>query len=208
VDQGTLVEEMIVGGRRFVERFAADGNPVRAAFWIKTAEEGIWFLYVASEIIDRDGPAAAYRAVDASLRKLDKPEISSSAIKVISPSNPIAQDVLPVLAHYQGRRAVIHDGDRTAGSMEEIYVYPSHYFTFTQPKPMTTEEIGREILRLMNRGSSMVRPSRIALKDGTTFTGVPFALELGAQGAMVVRLVADGEVAPRVVPLDEISSIA
>src|SRR6266851_4590605 len=69
VDQGTLVEEQIGDGRRFVERFAADGNPVQAAFWVKTAEEGIWFLYVAAEIYDREGPAAAYRAVEASLRK-------------------------------------------------------------------------------------------------------------------------------------------
>src|SRR5438270_334306 len=66
VDQGTLVEEQIYDGRRFVERFAADGNPVQAAFWVKTAEEGIWFLYVATEIFDRDGPAATYRAVEAS----------------------------------------------------------------------------------------------------------------------------------------------
>ena len=70
MDQSTLVENQIDDGRRFVERFAADGTFVRAAFWVKTAEEGLWFLYVATDIVDRDGPAAAYRAVHASLRKL------------------------------------------------------------------------------------------------------------------------------------------
>src|SRR5215210_5979645 len=68
VDQSTLVEAQIDDGRRFVERFAADGNPVQAAFWVKTAEEGLWFLYVVTELIDHVGPAAAYRAVHASLR--------------------------------------------------------------------------------------------------------------------------------------------
>src|SRR5438132_4438138 len=97
VDQGTLVEEQIDDGRRFVERFAADGNPVQTAFWAKTAEEGIWFLYVATEIFDRDGPAAAYRAVHASLRKLGKSSVSSSEIKVISPNHPIAKDVLAMV---------------------------------------------------------------------------------------------------------------
>ena len=62
MDQGTLVEEKIDDGRRFVERFAADGNPVQAAFWVKTAEEGIWFLYVTTDIFDRDGPAALVTA--------------------------------------------------------------------------------------------------------------------------------------------------
>src|SRR5437660_12395963 len=94
VDQGTLVEERIANGRRFIERFAADGNPVQAAFWVKTAEDGLWFLYVAAELVDRVGPAAAYRAVHASLRKLGDPWLSSSEIKVVSPSNPIARDVL------------------------------------------------------------------------------------------------------------------
>src|SRR2546426_12048478 len=93
VDQSTLVEDQIADGRRFVERFAADGNPVQAAFWVKTAEEGLWFLYVVTELIDRVGPAAAYRAVHAALQKLGESGVSSSEIKVISPKNPIAKDV-------------------------------------------------------------------------------------------------------------------
>jgi len=78
VDQSTLVENQIDDGRRFVERFAADGNPVLAAFWVKTAEEGIWFLYVVTDIVDREGPASAYRAVQASLRQLGELWVSSS----------------------------------------------------------------------------------------------------------------------------------
>ncbi len=207
MDQGTLVEEKIDDGRRFVERFAADGNPVQAAFWVKTAEEGIWFLYVATEIVDRDGPAAAYRAVHASLRKLGKSSVSSSEIKIISPNNPIAKDVLASMGRHPGRLAT---GSTTLGSMavEQTIIYPSRSFTFTQANPMTTEEIGQEILRLMNRGPSILQPFRVTLKDGTAFNGVPFSIELGTQKAMVVRFIADGEAAPRVVRLDEIASIS
>ena len=49
MDQGTLVEFQISDGRRFVERFAADGNPVQAAFWVKTEEEGIWTRQIPKE---------------------------------------------------------------------------------------------------------------------------------------------------------------
>jgi len=209
VDQSTLVENQIADGRRFVERFAADGNPVQAAFWIKTAEEGIWFLYVGTDIVDRVGPAATYRAVHASLKKLGDSWVSSSEIKVISPSNPIARDVLAIMARHPGRLAS-RFGGKTLGSMavEQAYIYPPHVFTLMQANPMTTEEIAREILRLMNRGPGFLQPSRVTLKDGTAFNGVPFSLQLGSQQAMVVQFIAEGEAAPRVVRLDEIASIA
>lgn len=208
MDQSTLVEDQIDDGRRFVERFAADGNPVQAAFWVKTAEEGLWFLYVATEIVDREGPAAAYRAVHAALRKLGESWVPSSEIKVISPNNPVTQDVLAVMARHPGRLAT-RFGGKTLGSIavEQTYIYSPHFFTFTQANPMTTEDVGREILRLMNRGPGILQPSHVTLKDGTVFNGVPFSLDLGTQRAMVVQFVADGEAAPRVVRLDEIASI-
>ena len=67
MDQVALVEDQIADGRRFVERFAADGNTVQAAFWVKTAEEGDRFLYVVTDLYDNDGPAVAYKAVHRSL---------------------------------------------------------------------------------------------------------------------------------------------
>ena len=100
MDQSTLVDDPIYDGRRFVERFAADGNLVQAAFWVKKAEEGDWVLYVATELIDREGPAAAYRAVHASLQKLGEAGISSSEIIVISPSDPASKDVLRIMARH------------------------------------------------------------------------------------------------------------
>lgn len=208
MDQSTLVGDQVYDGRRFVERFAADGNPVRAAFWVKTAENGMWSLYLATDLYDRDGPAGAYRAVRASLEKLGESGLSSSEIRVISPNNPIVKEVLAVMANHPDWSASRFVGN-TLGSMdvEQTIIYPSRYFTFTQKNPMTSEEIGREILRLMNRGPGILQPSRVTLKDGTTFNGVPFSLEMGTQRPMEVRFIADGEAAPRVVRLDEIASI-
>lgn len=206
MDQGTLVDEQIGDGRRFVERFAADGNVVDAAFWVKTAEDGIWFLYVATPLYDRAGPAAAYRAVDASPGKLGKSSLAGSEIKIISPNNPIARDVLAIMRH---RPMPMATGTTTLGgvAVEKVLLYPPRLFAFTQANPMTTEEIGREILRLMNRGPVSVQPSHVILKDCTTFNGLPFSLQLGAQNAMIVQFIADGEVVPRVLRLDEITAI-
>ena len=208
MDQGTLVENQIDDGRRFIQRFAADGSEVQAAFWVKTAEEGLWFLYVATELVDREGPAAAYRAVHASLRKLGEPRVSSSLIKVVSPMNPIAKDVLLMMARHPGRLATRFRG-KTLGSVavDQGYIYPSYVFTFTQINQMTTDEVGREIVRLMNRGPGILESSRITLRDNTTFNGVPISFSLGSQNAVVVSFIADGGHAPRVERLDEIASV-
>ena len=208
MDQSTLVEDQIADGRRFVERFAADGNLVHAAFWVKTAEEGMWYLYVATDVVERDGPAAAYRAVHASLRKLSDSWVASSEIKVVSPGNPIVKDILAIMARHPGRLATRY-GSKTLGSMtvEQVYIYPSHVFTFTQANPMTTEDVGREIIRLMNRGPNILQPSRVTLKDGTTFNGVPLSFQYDSQNAVIVSFIADGEAASRVVRLGELASI-
>lgn len=209
MDQSTLVGDQISDGRRFIERFAADGNPVEAAFWVKTDEDGLLFLYVVSDLVEREGPAVAYRAVNESLKKLGECWVASSEVKVIGANNPIAKDVLAITARYPGRLAT-RIGARILGSMsvDQVYIYPPNNFTFKQVNPMTTEDISRELVRLMNRGPGVLQPSRVGLKDGTTFSGVPFSLELGQHNAMVVRFVADGEAAPRVIPLDDISSIS
>ena len=208
MDQSTLVGNQIDDGRRFVERFAADGNPIQAAFWGKTAEEGLWFLYVATDTVDLVGPAATYRAVQTSLQKLRDSWVSSSEIKVVSPANPIAKDVLAIMARHTGRLAT-RFGGKTLGStaVEQTYIYPPHFFNFTQVNPMTTEDVGREILRLMNRGPGTLEPSRVTLKDGTNFNGVPFSLQVGSQKVMEAQFIANGEAAPRVVRMEEIASI-
>ena len=92
-------------------------------------------------------------------------------------------------------------------AVDQAYTDPPHFFSFTQVNPMTTEDVGRHILRLMNRGPGILQTSRINLKDGTSFNGVPFSIQLGSQKAMEVQFIADGETAPRVVRLDEIASI-
>jgi len=206
VDPSPLVDGRFDMGRRFVQKFAADGNPIQAAFWVET-EEGHWFLYVVSELMEQSGPAVAYGAISASIAKLAYGIPFGSEIKVIGPNNPIAKGALELAAPYP-RRMVF--GDYMLGSLraEQSIIYPSAVFNMNPANPMTSEDISREILRLMSQGSQPILPSHVTLKDGTTFNAVPFSLELGNKRSMIVRMLADGEIAPRTVPLDEIASIA
>ena len=209
MDQGTTADNRIVDGKRFVERFAVDGNAVRAAFWMRTAEDGQSFLYVVTEVVESDGPLAAYRAAHASLQKLSDIRLAGSEIKMISPSNPIAVDILEVMRRYPGKTA-IRLTETSVGHLdaEQIYVYPAHVFTHYLSEPMTTEEVGQYIFKLMNLGEIKQPPARVSLKDGTTFNGVPFSFQFGSENSLVVSFIAHGESAPRVVRLDGIASIA
>ncbi len=209
MDQGTLVVNRIDEGRRFVERLAADGNPIQAAFWAEVSEtSGLSFLYLVTDLYDREGPAASYRAVQKSLQKLGEVSLKSSRIKAIGPSNPIARDVLKIMERHPGREAITLEGKRLGFlDVERAYIYPSHTFSMNTPDPMTTEEIGQQLIRLMNRGTGLVHPSRVTLKDGVSFHGVPFSIQYGSQNELVVQFLAEKEAAPRVYRIDEIASI-
>lgn len=208
MDQSTLVGNQVEDGRRFVERFAVDGNPVHAAFWVKNADDDLWFLYLATPIVDRDGQPAAYRNVRASLQKLNDTWITSSEIKVVGENNPIVKDVLAIMARRPDRKGT-RIGNAVLGSIavDQGYIYPTHVFTVHQANAMTSEDVGREILRLMNLGAGVAPPADVTLNDGTHFSGVPFALNYDSQRAVVASFIVDGEAAPRVVRLDQISSI-
>jgi hypothetical protein len=177
--------------------------------WAKTADDSFWFLHVVSDIFDQQGPAAAYRAVHKALDQLHDCPLASSEIKIVGKGSSIAQELRNLGVHQPGRFALAMGAFQLGGAqIDEYYVYPPSVYTFTQANPMTTEELGREIVRLMNRGAGILQPSRVTLRDGTQFNGVPFSLEMGTQRAMVVHFVADGETAPRIIRLDEIASIA
>jgi hypothetical protein len=50
MDQGALVSEQIDAGADLARRF--EKYPLQAAFWLKGAEDGRWFLYLVSDQIN------------------------------------------------------------------------------------------------------------------------------------------------------------
>lgn len=207
MDQSPLVSEQIDEGRRFIERFVAEGAPVRAAFWGKAVDEDTWFLYVATELRDREGPSAAYRAVRASLQRLETCALSGSEVKAISPNNPIAKDVISIMARYPARLATWIDGSALgSAALERVYVYSLPDLSLARGESMTTEEVGRELLRLMNRDPKGVSSASITLKDKRTFQGIPLSLDAESAG-IVARFIANGEATPRNVRIEEIALV-
>lgn len=125
MDQIALVENQLDEGQRLIYQLVHDGFDIAAAFWLKTSEEARWFLYVASKVVDEEGPAPAYRAVYASLQRLKDPWMSLSEIKLIGVSNPMARDVLKLYRRHPGRMPTRYNGTQLGGvGIEEAYIYP------------------------------------------------------------------------------------
>jgi hypothetical protein len=129
MDQGTLVEMQITDGQRLIDRLAEEGIPVAAAFWAKETESGQWFLYLATPLVGKDGATlSAYRRVNAVIAAMPAPFwIHPLEVKVIAPTDPVAQDVLAVLGRGPGPRVPpIRWGGTRLGdvSIEGAYFYP------------------------------------------------------------------------------------
>ena len=161
MDTDSLVEFQIDAGQRLAVQLIRDGFVVDAALWVKTAEEGLWFLYVASPLVEEKGLAAVYRLLQSSHRRLQGTPLSLADIKLIGRNSPIAQDVLAVLAQVPGVMATRLGGKQLGGvAIDEAYVYAACLSTAHGSSPMTQEEDLRELFRLLNRGTDTVHRRR------------------------------------------------
>jgi hypothetical protein len=70
MDTELLVEEQIDDGQRLIDQLIRDEVEVNVGFWVRTSEEGLWHLYIASPAINPEKLGEAYRKVYASLNKL------------------------------------------------------------------------------------------------------------------------------------------
>src|SRR5208337_1974904 len=84
MDTEILVGSQFDVGRRLVGQIIRDGFDVSVAFWVKTSEEGLWHLYIASPAVDEARLVEAYRKVYASLSKTPDSAVSLPDIKLIN----------------------------------------------------------------------------------------------------------------------------
>ena len=97
MDKDTVVSEQTESGKRLIEALAADGFDIRVAFWAKPTDEGKWFLYLASPMVDDKGPAAAYRLVHGILRKMPDLWIDPFEIRVVGLNDSLTEAALAAI---------------------------------------------------------------------------------------------------------------
>lgn len=125
MDQGTLVELQIDGGKALVESLRDSGFDVTVSGSTKSTEEGDWSLYIASKDVDNRGLAQAYGSVYAAIQANPEFGIDPFDVKLIDPLNPIALDLLAILGPASARIATRSRRPKLGQSVDETYVYDS-----------------------------------------------------------------------------------
>jgi hypothetical protein len=119
-----LVSVQIDEGERLIRQLLLDGFEVAVAFWVRTSDEGLWHLYIASPSTDAQRIGEAYRRVYASLSRIPGSSISPSDIKLISDRNPIARDAAQVRDRYPAKTPTRYQGNKLGDlSIGEAYIY-------------------------------------------------------------------------------------
>ena len=128
MDTDTLVENRIDYGQKLVEELPQRGFEVMAAFWLQPSENGKWYFYIVSPVVDAEGLIQAYRRLHPAIYAMPQPFwIDPLEIKLIGPSNAIARDVMAIHGRGSGPLACpIRWGGKRLGnvSIEGAYLYP------------------------------------------------------------------------------------
>jgi hypothetical protein len=128
MDTDTLVENLIDAGRKLVEELAHRGFELTAAFWLKASRDGKWRFYIVSPAVDADGIIEAYKRLLPMVRTLPQPQgVDPHKITLMSPGNPIAQDVTTFLSRTRGPDvSPIRWNGRMLGDVvvDAAYLYP------------------------------------------------------------------------------------
>jgi hypothetical protein len=126
MDQGALVTMQIDEGQQLIDHLVAAGVPLTGAAWLKDTENDQWYLYLVTPLVSEDGATReAYRRVNSVRRKLAEPSgIHSLQIKVIAPTDPVAQAILDLRRRYPGKKPIPFWGSQLGGlSVDGAVIY-------------------------------------------------------------------------------------
>ena len=116
MDSNPLVDELVEDGRKLIEGLRHDGFPVSAAGWLQESDGGQWFLYLASPEVGAKGIMAAYRALNATYRRMGPLWVSPFEIKLVGTDDPVAKAVEDLNRRFPGPRCSWSQPTRWSGS--------------------------------------------------------------------------------------------
>ncbi len=134
MDTDTLVENLLCDGARLIENLRQGGFEVTAAFWLRRSDDGKWRFCIVSPLVETAGLAQAYRQLHLTERKIPPPSsIDPLKIKVIGPSDPIAQDVVAGLSRTP--RPSVHPIRWSGTSLGNVSIEGAYFYPLPAPTP-------------------------------------------------------------------------
>jgi hypothetical protein len=106
----------------------AEGVGITATAWLKEADSGQWYLYIATPLVGEDGAKKkAYRRVDTTVRDLQRSGfwIDLLEVKVIHPGDSVAKAMVEINQRYPATRPIWYGETRLGRlSIDGAYIYP------------------------------------------------------------------------------------
>src|SRR5207245_10719853 len=100
MDTEVLVETRIEDGRKLIAELLRNAFDVTVALWVRTSEDGLWFLYIGSNSVHPEKLGDSYKTVYEYLRRIPDSSISLSEIKLVHSTNPIVRDAVAIRDRY------------------------------------------------------------------------------------------------------------
>jgi hypothetical protein len=112
--QSTLVGDLIQDGKELID-LVRGSVPVAAAWWAKVIPETTfmgdrpdWHLFLASSLVEQQGPGVAYQKVFDALRTSPRGgailgRITVSMIKIVGETDPLTADIFKIIRAYGGK---------------------------------------------------------------------------------------------------------
>ena len=127
MDQATLVDHQIEDGAKLINQLGRDNFDVKAAYWLYTSQSEQWFLYLVSDVVNREGITEAYKRVYKAMRTLTNLWIERFDVKVVSPDDPVAKAIIDSLSKQHGLFALMTTWVRGSKvgdvHIENAYIY-------------------------------------------------------------------------------------
>ena len=93
MDQATLVAKLIDDVPRLIDRIKEDNIEVKAVYWLYTSESDLWYLHIATELVDQIGITEAYKKVLVAMKQLPSLRIERFRLKLVSPADKVASAI-------------------------------------------------------------------------------------------------------------------
>ena len=138
MDQTLLVGPNLAAGRDLVQYLDTTEFAVHSALWLFLPETAEWRLVIASPFVEKRGPTAAYRFLQAALKKTrgEARDLRVSDITAISPSDPLIRTLSTAMTTGPGIAGIRFSRNVVNGAfIEDAYIYRLQSATEKLPRP-------------------------------------------------------------------------
>ena len=125
MDKATLVDVDIAAGKQVLQILDQARFRVSVALWLYSSEFEAWRLYLASPLVDTEGPKKGYLRLFSALNSSDPDLGSKVTITLVSPKDPFIRP----LRRMFGRAIEVNEGTRLGGhAMDGMFVEQAYLY--------------------------------------------------------------------------------